>query len=189
MVFASGVNSNGKSFTVLATPSITTLSVTSGTVGTSVTITGTNFGSPQGTSTVKFNGTSATATSWGATSIATTVPTGATTGNVVVTVSGVASNGVNFVVKVLTSIAVTPASPTVTAGNVQQFTATGTYSDMSTQNLTSVATWTSSVGTVATVNTSGLATAIAGGQTNIQAAVGTIKRIHVAFGPRFYSDW
>jgi len=75
-----------------ATPSITSLSPNSGAVGASVTITGSNFGSTQGTSTVKFNGTAAT--SWSATSIVATVPTGATTGNVVVTVSGHASNGV-----------------------------------------------------------------------------------------------
>ena len=80
-----------------STPSITSLSPTSGAVGASVTISGTNFGSTQGTSTVTFNGTTATAiTSWGNTSIVATVPTGATTGSVVVTVSGVASNGTNF---------------------------------------------------------------------------------------------
>ena len=98
VVTVSGVASNGVSFTVTPTPSITTLSPTSGTVGTSVTITGTNFGGSQGSSTVKFNGTSATPTSWSATSIKAKVPTGATTGNVVVTVSGVASNGVKFTV-------------------------------------------------------------------------------------------
>src|SRR5208337_4100139 len=48
------------------------------------------------TSTVKFNGIAATPTSWNATSIVAPVPTGATTGNVVVTVGGVASNGVAF---------------------------------------------------------------------------------------------
>src|SRR5262249_11056431 len=37
----------------------------------------------------------------------------------------------------LSSIAVTPSNPTVTVGGTQQFTATGTYSDGSTQNLTS----------------------------------------------------
>ena len=63
-----------------------------------MTITGTNFGATQGTSTVTFNGTAATPTSWSATSIVVPVPTGATTGNVVVTVGGVASNGVSFTV-------------------------------------------------------------------------------------------
>ena len=68
-----------------------------GAVGASVTITGTSFGSTQGSSTVKFNGTAVTTIgSWSATSIVATVPTGATTGNVVVNVSGVTSNGVSF---------------------------------------------------------------------------------------------
>ena len=74
-------------------PTITSLAPTSGPVGTAVTITGTNFGATQGTSTVTFNGTTATPTSWSATSIVVPVPAGATTGNVVVTVGGLASNG------------------------------------------------------------------------------------------------
>jgi hypothetical protein len=81
-----------------SSPTITSLSITTGAVGASVTITGTNFGTSQGTSTVKFNGTTATATSWGASSIVVTVPTGATTGNVVVAVSNKASNGLAFTV-------------------------------------------------------------------------------------------
>ncbi len=84
--------------TTSTAPNITGLNPATGTVGTSVTITGTNFGSTQGTSTVTFNGTAATPTSWSATSIAVPVPTGTTTGNVVVTVGGVASNGVTFTV-------------------------------------------------------------------------------------------
>jgi IPT/TIG domain/Bacterial Ig-like domain (group 2) len=78
-------------------PDIISLSPTSGAVGSSVTITGTNFGASQGTSTVTFNGTAATP-SWSATSIAVPVPSGATTGNVLVTVGGHASNGVSFTV-------------------------------------------------------------------------------------------
>jgi len=74
------------------------LSPTSGLVGTSVTISGANFGTAQGSSTVKFNGTTATPTSWRGTSIVVPVPSGATTGNVVVTVGGVASNGDMFFV-------------------------------------------------------------------------------------------
>jgi hypothetical protein len=99
VVTVSGVASNGVSFTVTApAPSIASLNPTSGLVGTSVTISGANFGATQGTSMVKFNGTTATATSWSVTSITATVPTGATTGNVVVTIGGVASNGVSFTV-------------------------------------------------------------------------------------------
>ena len=85
-------------------PSIKSLSPTSGPVGTSVTITGTNFGATQGTSSVTFNGATTTPTSWSAASIVAPVPSGATTGNVVVTVGGVASNGVNFTVGTVSSI-------------------------------------------------------------------------------------
>src|SRR5262249_59772953 len=65
-----------------------------------VTIAGANFGATQGTSTVAFNGTLATPTAWSASSITVPVPSGATTGNVVVTVGGQASNGVSFTVTV-----------------------------------------------------------------------------------------
>jgi len=104
VVTVGGVASNGVSFTITtAAPSITSLNPTSGLVGSPVTISGANFGATQGTSTVQFNGTAATPTSWSATSIGVTVPTGATTGNVVVTVGGVASNGVSFTVSSSTS--------------------------------------------------------------------------------------
>ncbi|MGH9202621.1 MAG: IPT/TIG domain-containing protein, partial [Vicinamibacterales bacterium] len=79
-------------------PSLTSLNPTSGPVNWPVTLSGSNFGATQGSSTVTFNGTPATATSWGATSIGVTVPAGATTGPVVVTVNGAASNGVTFTV-------------------------------------------------------------------------------------------
>ena len=79
-------------------PAIVSLSPAVGPVGTSVTITGSNFGASQGSSTVTFNGTAASPSSWGNTSIVASVPAGATTGPVVVTVGGVASNGVTFTV-------------------------------------------------------------------------------------------
>ncbi len=98
VVTVGGVASNGIVFTVTPPPSISSLSPTSGPVGTGVTVTGSNFGTTQGTSAVTFNGTTAAVTNWTGTSIAATVPTGATTGNVVVTVGGVASNGMVFTV-------------------------------------------------------------------------------------------
>src|SRR3989475_3114202 len=99
-----GLFSNILNFAIVTPPSITSLNPTFGPVGTSVTITGTNFGAPQGTSTVTFNGTTATPTSWNDPSIVVPVPAGAATGNVVVTVGGQASNGVLFTV---------PAAPTL----------------------------------------------------------------------------
>jgi len=77
-------------------PSINSLSPNSGTVGSSVTVLGNNFGAVQGTSTIQFNGTTASPTSWSSASIAVNVPSGATTGPVVVTVNGQMSNGVSF---------------------------------------------------------------------------------------------
>ncbi len=72
------------------------------------------------------------------------------------------------------SIAVTPANPSITVGNTQQFTATGTYTDNSTQDLTSIATWSSSATTVATIAPGGLATSATVGDSTISATVGTI---------------
>ena len=109
VVTVNGVASNGVPFTIVPIPNINGISPNSGLVGTAVTITGTNFGAAQGISTVTFNGAAATPTSWSDTSITVPVPTGATTGNVVVTVSNAASNGVNFImVPSITSI--TPAT-------------------------------------------------------------------------------
>jgi hypothetical protein len=70
-------------------PSITSVSPNSGPVGTQITITGMNFGQAQGVSTVYFNGVAAVVVPpWNDTRIVVTVPAGATTGAVVVTVGG-----------------------------------------------------------------------------------------------------
>ncbi len=82
------------------TVTVTSMSPRTGIAGTAVTITGTNFGSTQGTSTLTFNGTSATPTSWSATSIAATVPLTATTGAVSVSVGGNSASAGTFTVTV-----------------------------------------------------------------------------------------
>jgi len=79
-------------------PTLTSLSPSSGPVATVVTITGNNFGATKGTSTVLFNGTVAAPTSWSATSIVVPIPAGATSGNVVVTVGGLASPAVPYLI-------------------------------------------------------------------------------------------
>src|SRR5438445_400141 len=101
LVNVGGVPSNGVPFTVTPPPSITSLSPNFGPVGTSVMIAGSNLGAGTGSS-VSFNGTPASPTSWSATSIVVPVPAGATPGNVVVSVGGVASNGVSFTVTAAT---------------------------------------------------------------------------------------
>jgi uncharacterized protein YjdB len=74
----------------------------------------------------------------------------------------------------LVSIAVTPANPSVAKGTTQQFAATGTYSDNSTQNLTGGVTWSSATTTVATISTAGLASGVGTGTSTIKATLGTI---------------
>ena len=72
----------------------------------------------------------------------------------------------------LVSIAVTPNPASVVKGKTQQFAATGTYSDGTTQTLTAV-TWSSTAG--GTITTAGLATATAVGAPTITATSGTIS--------------
>ena len=183
-----GLASNGKSFTVKPTPSIASLSPTFGAVGISVTISGANLGTTQGTSTVKFNGVAATPTSWGASQIVVPVPSGASTGNVVVNTSGVNTNGINFTVLTISSISVTPANLSLPLNSIQQYTATAIYSDNSTQNLGANVTWSSSDTTIAAINASGVATCPGQGQATIQASFGTFTGSTSATvtGPSFF---
>jgi len=125
-----------------------------------------------------------TSVTW--TSSSTTVATIATTG----VASGVAAGTTSITAKsgsitsnaaaltvtapTLVSIAVTPTSASITAGATQAFTATGTYSSGPTQNITTSAAWTSSSTTVATIASTGVATGVAAGTTNITAKSGSI---------------
>jgi len=70
----------------------------------------------------------------------------------------------------LTSIAVTATASSITVGATDQLKATGAYSDSSTADLTSSATWASSTTATATISSAGLATALAAGTTNITAS-------------------
>jgi len=93
-----GASSNAKTIKVM--PVITACSPTTGVIGTPVTLTGAGFGDTPGTSTVTFKGIPATlsSSSWSNTSITIPVPVGASNGNIVVTINGVAANGVPFYV-------------------------------------------------------------------------------------------
>ena len=71
----------------------------------------------------------------------------------------------------LVSIAITPASPSVSVKGTVAFTAMGTFSDASAQNLTSSVTWTSSTPSVATIAAGGTATGVAAGSTSITASL------------------
>src|SRR5205085_124447 len=62
----------------------------------------------------------------------------------------------------------------VAKGKTQDFTATGTFSDHSTLNLTGQVTWTSATPAVASISAAGLATGLAVGTTSISARFGSI---------------
>lgn len=75
----------------------------------------------------------------------------------------------------LLSIAVTPTNPSVPLGLTKQFTATGTYSNGTTQDLTNAVVWNSSDATKATIDGGGLATTVAVGATTITATSGALS--------------
>ncbi len=92
-------------------------------------------------------------------------------GNVPGTTQSIGVTGTGIV---LSSIAVSAGSSSLTYGSTAQFTATGTYSDNSTGDLTGQVTWASSAASVATISTGGLVTAVAAGQTNITATLSAL---------------
>ena len=110
----------------------------------------------------------------GSAGLATTLAQGPTT--ITATVDGVVGQtSLTVTAPELVSIAVTPTPVSVALGRTQQFTATGTYTNNSTQNLTAVATWTSSNQAVASINSAGLATSVSEGSTTIAAALNGIS--------------
>jgi len=70
------------------------------------------------------------------------------------------------------SIAVSPGSQTISAGGQVQFTASATLADGTLGvGITNICSWTSSNTVVATVNSSGLATAVSTGTATIQCSL------------------
>ncbi|WP_020676830.1 ice-binding family protein [Geopsychrobacter electrodiphilus] len=78
--------------------------------------------------------------------------------------------------KLLTSISVTPAASFVPINGIRQFTATASYDDGSTGDVTASSSWTSSTPAIATVGTiaptTGLATGLTSGVSDITASFG-----------------
>lgn len=90
---------NGYVTTTTSTvPYVTTLTPASGAEGTAVVVKGVNFGAVQGAGSITFGGTPATPSSWQDDEIDATVPAGAASGSVVVTVGGQPSNARYFTV-------------------------------------------------------------------------------------------
>ena len=74
----------------------------------------------------------------------------------------------------LTSITLTPATPSIPLGSSQQFTATGKFSDGTDEALAG-ASWTSSDSTIAAINNSGLANSTGTGSATITATVNGVN--------------
>ncbi len=75
---------------------------------------------------------------------------------------------------ILTSIQITPSDINLPPGLTQQFTATGSFSDGSAQDLTNFVTWVSSSPHVAKINSDGLAMTVGAGVSSITAAAGSV---------------
>jgi len=150
-------------FTTVAAPSITSFTPDSGTVGTAVTITGTNFDPDANKNEVRFNGVLATVTAVSATSLTAPVPGGATTGPITVTTrGGTATSATNFTVITQPPPTITGFSPTsgkagdqvaITGANFVNVTAVAFNGTLATTF--SVASETSIVTTVPTNATTG----------------------------------
>jgi uncharacterized protein YjdB len=111
---------------------------------------------------------------------ATGVATGVAAGLVTITATassmqGTANLTVNAIVS-LTAIAITPQLSSIPISTTQQFSATGTYSDGSTRDLSLLVTWSSSSTAAATVDVNGLVTSVAAGTTTITATLGSVTQ-------------
>jgi|GEM_PF-5404863 len=80
-------------------------------------------------------------------------------------------NAVLVTRKAPTSLSVTPAESTIASNQTVQLTATATYNDASTEDISGTVTWTSSDTSIATVSSSGLVTAVKEGSITITATV------------------
>jgi len=74
----------------------------------------------------------------------------------------------------LVAIGVTPQTPSLTPNHSVQLTATGTFTDGTTQNLSGVVTWSSTPANILTISATGLATANSPGAATVTASEGSI---------------
>ena len=80
-----------------------------------------------------------------------------------------------FIPPALTTVTVSPSTPSVAVGKTQQMIATGTYDNGVTDTVTDSASWSTSDNTVATVSSTGLVTGVATGTATISATLDGIS--------------
>ena len=170
-VLQNGVMSNAVPFTVDALQ-ITSLSPASGAPGTSVTISGSGFGSSQGSGLVMIGGAAAPVTSWSDTQVVVTIPSTSLTGIVRVQQNGVWSNALTFTVPPFggNSVTLSPNFLTMLVGDTHTIQALNS----SGQPVTGL-TWTSSDPAIVSLSTADppLLTALAVGHATITAGTGS----------------
>jgi len=132
-----------------------------------------NDGSTQLLTTVTWSSSSSSVATVNSAGLATAVGTGTAT---ITATSGSVSGTAALTVTgaTVTSIAVTPANSNMPVGTTKQFTATATFSDSSTEDVTAVVLWGSSKPGVASINNQGLSTSVATGSTTISAVLGSV---------------
>ncbi len=123
---------------------------------------------------VNWSSSAPTVATVGATGLAVGLVSGPTTISATI---GSVTGGASLTVTpaTLVSIAVTPLVTTVPLGGTTQYTATGTFTDLSTQDITSTVAWTTSQSAVAVINNGGLARSSGIGATTVTATSGTIS--------------
>lgn len=177
----SGINSNSFALTVTAAAlQSITINASSSSIakGTSVQFTATGTfsdGSTQNlTNSATWTSSNSAAVNISASGLATGLAMGSS--NVTTTQNGITSNSFALTVTAATlqSIAINASSSSIAKGTSVQFTATGTFTDGSTQDLTNTATWASSSSSTANISASGLATGAAIGSSNITATQNAI---------------
>jgi len=86
-----------------------------------------------------------------------------------------ASTSVTVSTATLVSLAVAPVNSSMPDDATKQFSATGTFSDNSTQDVTQSVLWSSSTPAVATITNLGLVTSVSTGSTTITAMLGSVN--------------
>ena len=166
-------------------PSITSFGPTSGPVGTEIFITGKNFSTTAANNTVKIGSIAATVTSATTTEIFITVPSGATSGAISVTVGDKTDTGGIFTVTestTPTSIALDMVSLAIYTNDTAALVATVTGDDSN-----NTIAWSSNNEEVLEVDSNGNITALQAGTAEVTASVGNVMAsATITINPNIY---
>ena len=107
-----------------------------------------------------------------------------------IAIYGLTKSKTNSPTALLLSIDITPAAPAnLVIGKTQQFIAVGTYDDGSSADISTKVHWSSSVPTVATISSKGLAIGITDGTTNITASLAGVTATAVSLYVTGLVNW